>query len=176
MTGMPSGLFVILWLIFVVSAISRSAKKAQTKNNSAQNRPAQPGKPGQPAKTPVSIQVTPSEPARVPVQPAQESMSHSLERRPLTSTIRVTPHDHSNMFAGSLNADDSGEGYDPHDHGFSPVSVPSMTSDRELNASFLETAEEPTGGFRLNMEPDSLVQAFVMQAVLRRPSERRAVR
>ena len=86
-------------------------------------------------------------------------------------TVHVTPHDHSGMFDGSLRADRDGEGQDPHDHGFAPVNMPSMHSDKVLNQSLSETPAPQLSapGFQLSFAPDQLMSAFVMQEVLGKP-------
>ena len=93
--------------------------------------------------------------------------------------IQPTLHDHSGMFAGSLQADDGTEGSDPHDHGFDhEVDMPSDHSEEVLNASLAEGAgaekprREPQPKPLLDWAPDSLVRAVVMQEILRRPSAR----
>ncbi|MBR4710863.1 MAG: hypothetical protein IKP10_02445 [Clostridia bacterium] len=118
---------------------------------------------------------------RPPAGPAQKQAAKAgpdtmLPPRPLTPTL----HDHSGMFEGSLHADDGTEGSDPHDHGFDhEVDMPSMHSEENINASL--AADRPAAPSAkaaplLDWAPDSLVRAFVMQEVLRRPDERRSVR
>ena len=88
--------------------------------------------------------------------------------------MRVTPHDHSDMFAGSMG-ENHVEGYDPHDHGMAPVSVPSMHSDQELNASLAERDNNeavPASAVLPPLKGEEMVKAFVLQEILKRPGRR----
>ncbi len=95
-------------------------------------------------------------------------------RAAIAPTISVSRHDHSGMYDGSMNADSTGEGRDIHDHGFErEIDMPSMHSDEVLNASFRVQEDTVSSAGPLNLNPDSIARAFVLQEVLRRPSERR---
>ena len=150
---------VLVWIfIVVIGAVLSSFSKA-AKQKAANQRPqtvSQPA-PSEPVQQPAAM---------LPPRPAQPT---------LQSTLRVTEHDHTDMFAGSLNADDSGEGRDDHDHGFTgEVDMPSMHSDQELNRSLTEEEQAEDGdSFQLPLTPQGLVQSLVMQEVLRRPCQRR---
>ena len=105
-------------------------------------------------------------------EPAKPAMAGpgKAERAPLAPRLAPTPHDHSGMFDGSMMADaDSPEGRDPHDHGFEEeVSVPSMTSEEEINRQ-LGAQEAPAQAAPvLRLTPESIREAFILQEVLKR--------
>ncbi|MBQ6173840.1 MAG: hypothetical protein IJK28_04390 [Clostridia bacterium] len=146
--------FAVIWLFFIIAITVGSARKSAAKqqaeraNAERRRKAAQPGKPA----------------AR-----QQESI---LPPRPIAPSL----HDHSEMFEGSLHADDGTEGSDPHDHGFDhEVDMPSMHSEEEINASLREQPGKKApapGKPLLDWAPNSIVRAFVMQEVLKRPGQR----
>ena len=155
---------VLVVIIAVFSVISKAAKKGQTTA-------------GKPNPAPAQTQPRPAAPA--PPQPAVRQERPEIaqtQRKPMESTLRITPHDHRGMFDGSLQADEeSPEGRDPHDHGFEEeAQMPSMTSDQAINASLTEESVEPARPAGLNLTPDSIRQAFVLQEILKRRTGRRA--
>ena len=154
-----NGEVILVWVAIVViggviSSFSKSAKQ-KTANQRPQTNPQ--SAPAEPVQQPAAM---------MPPAPAQPS---------LRSTLRVTEHDHRGMFEGSLHADDSGEGRDTHDHGFtSEVDMPSMHSEEEMNRSLAgEDSTTAEGGFTLPLTPQGITQSLVMQEVLRRPCQRR---
>ncbi len=161
---MENFLSLVVFIAIIVGVVSQSSKKAK-KQAQTQARP------GQPASVPA--QVTPElKPMQVPVPRTQPA-----EMLPPRPEVRVTPHDHTDMFAGSMHAETT-EGVDPHDHGFEhDVDMPSSHSDAELNASFEQAdAEEAEAPSLMDWTGSGIVRAVVMQEVLKRPSQRMAER
>lgn len=142
-------------IVIVVSIVLSNAKKKTTPKNGGQDAQAKQASGAQTAKP---AQMLPQQQARraAPIQP----------------TVSVSRHDHGGMFEGSLHADDTGEGKDIHDHGFThEVETPSMRSDAELNASIAaaESGEQTeAGGLNLCFDGQSIVNAVVMNEILRR--------
>ncbi len=141
-------------LILVFSLLSGSKKGKGQNPNAAQQakRDANPAQTAPPRPTPARAHQT--------VAPAQP-------------TVKVSRHDHSGMFDGSLYADDSGEGKDIHDHGFThEVETPSMSSDTAINASIdaaqAGAQEAENGSLSLRFDGQSIVNAVVMNEILRR--------
>ena len=159
---MENFLSLVVFIAIIVGVVSQSSKKAK-KQAQTQARPGQPASaPAQPAPElkPMQVPVPRTEPAEM------------LPPRP---EVRVTPHDHTDMFAGSMHAETT-EGVDPHDHGFEQEpDMPSSRSDAELNASFAEAApaesEEAEAPGLMDWTGSGIVRAVVMQEVLKRPSQ-----
>ena len=138
-------------IVIVVSIVLSNAKKKTTPKNGGQDAQTNQASGAQAAKP---AQMLPQQQARraAPIQP----------------TVSVSRHDHGGMFEGSLHADDTGEGKDIHDH---EVETPSMRSDAELNASIAaaESGEQTeAGGLNLRFDGQSIVNAVVMNEILRR--------
>ncbi|MBR6029660.1 MAG: hypothetical protein IKP40_11310 [Clostridia bacterium] len=161
---------VIIIIAAVVSLISKAAKKAEKTNPTAGKALQQPRPQAEAAAVPrmndrPAKAEKPKQAAAKPAPAAQTSV-----REPLSATVRPTPHDHSGIFEGSLIADaDSPEGRDFHDHGFAEEPLtPSMTSDRELNASLAAPEETGPEAPQLTFTPENIRQAFILQEVLKR--------
>ena len=161
MDGLLSLLIVIIIASFVTSKPKKKpAGRQRTPVPAPPKSAAQ--KPAKPAPAPTMLPTTDAAAKR---GPAAATVS------PLQPSLAPTPHDHSDMFAGSMLAD-TGEGQDPHDHGFEAEPLmPSDTSEAEINASLLgEAGHSGNGGSGwFDFSPNSIARAFVMQEVLGRP-------
>ena len=154
------GFFVMLVVYGLVFLIAKASKK---------NKDAQAQKIQAAANSDAQKHAAEAAAAQAKAQSILPPVTH------IAPTVHVTPHDHSGMFEGSLHADDSGEGRDPHDHGFeTEIDTPSMHSEEAINASFGQISDsDPIPGLKLAFDGDSVTRALVMQEVLRRPCERR---
>ena len=159
-------MYIIVIIAIVVNTINK-AKKQKKKEQSAAKTDA-PARQRMPASQVQQPKAKPEKPVLPPEKPAADA----------APTVRVTPHDHSNMFAGSMNAE-TGEGIDPHDHGFeAEADMPSMHSDAELNASIARHAAGRKAPEPAPVSPvpvlssSSITQAFVLQEILKKPEAR----
>ena len=148
---------VILFLvIFVPLAVVINIAKQQGKQGKQgqQGRNAPPAGPAAGAPAPRPQAPKPAEKAVLPPRPETQS-------RP---ALQPTLHDHSDIFAGSLLADDGTEGEAGRED------MPSAHSDEELNQSLTEEQEEAAqgSGIVLDFSPKNIASVFVLQEVLRR--------
>ena len=155
---------VLLLLFWIFTAIGKKNNKNSLKKPASSARHVPQGKPSV-TQPPVSIREEPS--AILPDAPISETdlpESGSEEHSRLQPQVHVTPHDHSNMFAGSMEADR--EEYARED-------MPSAVSETffvEQNEPAVPSAVTP---FLPPMNTGTLKQAFVLQEILTRPIERR---
>ena len=162
-------ILVVLIIYFFVAASKASAKKGTKTQNRA---------PGQPVRRPRPMASRPAaSPGAAPAVPAPEASpvpapvpAQADAGAPVRPTVHVSPHHHEDMYAGSMNA--------PEVQG-NPDAYGEMPSEHSAEL-FVEPdeAEEPVQGegVRLNFSPDSLVNAFILQEVLKRPQERHSGR
>ncbi len=141
----------------LVNAVKKGQQTgaAQTRQTASQRRPQVRQPQGGQASAPKTV------------LPPREETAHRV--------LQPSLHDHSGMFAGSMNADDGTEGSDPHDHGFDhEVDVPSSHSAEEINRSLrgTEAPSVPAPRLALSFSPQNIASAFVLQEVLRRPGQR----
>ena len=164
---MSPGIIVLLLVVFIASSLSSRKKNAPGTARTA-GKPAGRAPAGNGVQRVVDDEE--EEEDRLAMKPAAPVTFHT----PLAPAVTPTMHDHSDMYAGSMG-DVEDEGFDPHDHGFEAApNMPSMHSEAEINASLTDVAEEEEeGGFSLRLDGDSLMQAFVLQEVLKRPADRK---
>jgi hypothetical protein len=165
---MSPGIIVLLLIVFIASSLSSKKKNTQGTARTTV-------KTGGHAPVGNRMQSKPEETEEEEEdRPMIQAAAPAPYRAPLTATVAPTMHDHSDMYAGSMG-DVEDEGFDPHDHGFEAApNMPSMHSEAEINASLTDVAEEEEeGGFSLRLDGDSLMQAFVLQEVLKRPADRK---
>ena len=154
--------FGAVWLIIIICVLISMASNNKKKK-------AQQG-----AARPKAAPQTTAQAAAPQQQAAAWPPAVSKPATGIRPSVRVTPHDHSDMFAGSMGETHE-EGYDPHDHGMAPVSVPSMHSDKALNESLFGEGDSeavPASAVLPPLEGEQLVKAFVLQEILKRPSQR----
>ncbi len=143
-----SPVFVILFLIYIISAIS--SRNAKMKKNAAKRTPE---------RKPVPVReavVTAPAAAAVPHQPEPEA----AER--LQPTVHVSEHHHENMYAGSLDSD-LNEGNAP-----SLTSMPSASSHELFKEKPSPDPEPEKNPF--DFSPNPVVNAVIVSEVLKRPA------
>ena len=149
---------LIYILIGALVFVSQSRKKtAQEARKARQQEAAQQAKAAAPE-------------AMMPDRPVHE------QPRRMMPTIKVTEHDHSGIYDGSMDSDHSGEGMDFHDHGQAPVDMPSMHSDRDLNrelAGSLREEPEREPALAMDWSSASIVRGVILQEVLGKPKSLR---
>lgn len=158
--GSQALLVFVLWGIIMFSIF----RKINAEKNKQQKKPPHPPQtPSAPPKTSPKPAAAKQAPQQAP-KPAPKPATPPPEPR-IQQTVKVTPHDHSDMFAGSMQAE-STEGVDlchPGEHQEMPSDISEHFFDEPLDSSHAE----------LPAYPNQLVQALVLQEVLKRPSERR---
>ena len=160
------GPLLIIVLAILVSVLKKSARKRASEETAQARRVREEARPAQTAKKPVS------KPAAAQSTSMQGEAPGNARPR-VQTTVKVTAHDHSGMFDGSMGGNVY-EGADPCHDDRPAARMPSQYSDRIINRSLEEDDDEPVrNGLDLDWDDGkSLVKAFVMQEVLKRPSER----
>ena len=155
-------IFALFLLIFIISSIVNKSKNS--KEQVTKTRAASHGRPAGLAKNKVVEAAAPT-PAPAPAPAAAQAA-------PMAPRVSVTPHDHSNMYAGSLGHD----GYEGNADAFE--SMPSTHSEELFQEHAIDTAHtgseesvEPSG-IQLSFSPGNIAQAFILQEVLKRPDPR----
>ena len=97
------------------------------------------------------------------VSPASDVIPEGVSTEPIRPTVHVTPHDHTHMFQGSMDHDQT-EGV--------VMDMPSDHSD-ELFAEAEPIATTPERN-PLHFCDNELINAVILQEVLKRPGARRA--
>lgn len=161
----------VVVIIVVVAALAQKAKQGQARKQARRPMPVPmaAGVPDIPApaarKAPAAEQtMLPPRAAAMPQEAILPSRAADLPQRPVMAPrVQPTmdaPEDAAELYAGSMRAD-THEGEDPC-HPQEERDVPRMAP-----------VPVETPGLRLNFSGDSLMQALVMQEVLKRPCQRR---
>ena len=142
-------IFLVIYLLFVVGGIR--------KRKSAGKAPA-PGKNATGHFPQSSLKES---------LPGKESSSVEGPAEHVRVTVGITPHDHSDMFRGSLGADRQE---------YARQDMPSSVSEHFFDENWSEDESDPSRETACSLLPsfegDDLKRAFVMQEVLKRPCER----
>ncbi|MBR1683961.1 MAG: hypothetical protein IJ708_02405 [Clostridia bacterium] len=152
-------LFVLVAILLVVVNAAQKSKKKNAAPKVQYPR-TDPGNPLEAAQT-ASVQET--------VQETVQKMAPP--ELPAQPTVSVSAHHHEDMYAGSLHADLL-EG-DPESFDLMPSAHSAeLFVETEESANAVDTGS----GLHLDFTGNALVNAFVLQEVLKRPGERRSVR
>lgn len=153
-------LFFILLIIYLIAKGSQSAGKQQ-KNRNPQKAP----QPKDSRKVPAKPEPSPvKEPAAAE---AEQRVLPEEPRERARVSVKVSAHHHEDMYVGSMNAAETQGNPDAYDQ------MPSEHS-AELFVENEEEQPEETEGLKLDFTGSSLVNAVIMQEVLKRPDFRRS--
>ena len=152
-----SELFPLLIVLFIWAFVSGSSKGSKQKKAAG----SKPGKVS-PKKETAAVPLPEEASAKTQTQDKAGPVPEEAHA-PIQPTVHVTPHDHSDMFAGSMEADR--EEYIRQD-------MPSAVSE-----TFFTEEEEPAPPAEVSpmlplLNAGTLKQAFVLQEILTRPVDR----